>query len=273
MIGWIVCLLAAASAPAPFDILGIEQLVIDAKTEPEAVRLSKQAERTEEGFRLEAPKASLRTQAIPGGLAWRPPHQAKIAVKLTGELDPNQIRVSVRYSTDGRRWSDWIPLALQAEKPGKPFTWRGEVKVEKRSEYEALLTGAWLESQPRWRSDEDELCRWIAKNRPAFFEKQIPVIGWLECRVERLDEGLEKGANPVLITKLELESAWAVGGLHVAPPRERPPEELKPEGVDPRRSRPKGDQPERIKPEKVDTDYGAKWHFRLPEPKKTEDER
>lgn len=247
MIAWAFFLLAALSAP--FDILGIEQLVIDAKTEPEAVRLSKQAERTKDGFRLKAPKASLETRAIPGGLAWRPPHQAKITVKVSGELDPSRLRVSVRYGADGRHWSDWIPLALQEKrdrKPGKPFTWSGEVKVEKRGHYEALLSGAWLESAPRWRSDEDELCRWIAKSRPELFEKQIPLIGWLECRVEwpeKKRRDVARAPSPALITKLELESIWAVGGLHVTPP----------EGMKP--------------------DYDAKWHFRLPEPKKEEDDR
>ncbi len=237
--------LVASTIPdaTSLTITGVESLKIDAESTPDAARLSDPAARTKSGFVLAGKATWLETRAIPGGLAWRPPNSSRVTVTLEGDLRTVPLRVSVRYGTDGRHWSKWIPLEEPEDAvDGKKRTWQAKIRVESHDDYSGMRTGAWYESEPRWNCDEDELCRWILQHHPKFFEKHIPVMGWLECRIETLTKK-DEPAPVAKIDRIELQSIWTVGGLHSLPS------------------------------DGSKADYDRKWHFIAPAPVKKKPEK
>src|SRR5207244_3506693 len=92
-------------------------------------------------------------------------------------------------------------------------SYRGELRIPAvaRERYSALQE-KWRATKPLWSCDEDALCRWIAKHEPKFFEKEIPLLGYLQFRIEDYS-----GDRDLTIRKLVVDTSWAVSGLHSIP--------------------------------------------------------
>jgi len=45
-------------------------------------------------------------------------------------------------------------------------------------------------TQEWWRTDEHELCVWIAKRNPDFFSSEFPFIGYIQVRLEGETRGM-----------------------------------------------------------------------------------
>jgi hypothetical protein len=158
----------------------------------------------------------LQTGKVPAGLAWRPPTAAEVTlsihVKDTKDLPPSLVAY-VRYGCDGIHWSTWAVMSETKARAGAVQSYRASLRVPSvaKERYHALHS-KWEQTEPDWSSDEDALCRWIARERPQFFEKELPLIGYLQFRLED-----SSGARAVTITKLAATVSWGVGGLHNVP--------------------------------------------------------
>jgi hypothetical protein len=166
---------------------------------------------------------------VPIGLAWRPPTSLRLALAVTGTAAPDApIQAFVRYGADGARWSPWIalPEARLDDYGARPLgldaplrTWKGDIAIAEvdRKPYDDLMD-EWRKTGPDWVCDEDALCRWIARERPGFFDRAIPFIGYIEIRLE-----MPAGA-PVAIGAVRGLVTFAVSGLATIPKRgEEPP--------------------------------------------------
>ena len=167
----------------------------------------------------------LQTGKMPVGAAWRPPRSSRIWLSVFGEADGRSSPdVYVRYGVDGVNWSTWYKLS-PAEKPKAGAVWTFEHQLTLPAvvgeKYHELMQ-AWWKTDPDWASDEDAFCRWLAKNKPGYFESEIPFLGWVQFRLEH--RSLER---PIRIGKLKAEFSWGTGGLHTPPKGGKYPEERK----------------------------------------------
>lgn len=161
----------------------------------------------------------LQTDKMPAGKAWRPPTAAHVSLSIDAMNIPNTLNVFVRYGCDGTHWSTWQIMAESKAKDDSKLP-SYECKLQIPSVAQARFTElyyAWLKTKPNWSSDKDALCRWIAQEHPRFFEKEIPVIGYLQFRLEDYN-----GNRSMLLRKLVVDASWGVGGLHSVPKQGKP---------------------------------------------------
>lgn len=70
----------------------------------------------------------------------------------------------------------------------------------------------WWKTDPIWSSDETEFCEWLIKKDPDFFAKQMPFIGYIQVRVEKMSVN-----NTQNLKSITIGYSWAVGGLQSIP--------------------------------------------------------
>lgn len=133
----------------------------------------------------------------------------KIAVPLTGNIytrsdillsfdkttsvGSDYISAYVRYGCDGVHWSSWFGLEQRKEisqtgsysKPDDTsLSFSGAIKLPQADyrHYE-MLWSEWRDTKPKINT-QFELCNWIKKTSPDFFNQEIPVIGYLQVLIE-----------------------------------------------------------------------------------------
>ena len=159
---------------------------------------------------------------MPTRPSWRPPTGVKIDVTLIGletTLDDRSTtsdttftydHAFVRYGADRVHWSSWI--VAKADGPtltsSRFDTWI-QVPAVAREQYEALMQ-EWWRTNPSWSSDEDEFCRWLAVHHRDVFDHDIPLLGYVQVRVEGSARSLRVGGMTV-------DQSSAVGGLQSLP--------------------------------------------------------
>jgi hypothetical protein len=147
---------------------------------------------------------------VPAGLEWRPSGHVSLTVTLQGvSASPDaSVRAYFRYSADRVHWSTWYALS-----GGDPASWtydgHATLPRKARERYSELM-GEWWKTDPVWSSDEHELCAWIARNRPEFFDTEIPFIGWAQVLLEGL-------ANQFEFSGMTVRASSASSGLHSIP--------------------------------------------------------
>jgi hypothetical protein len=165
---------------------------------------------------------------MPTRPSWRPPRGVKIDVTLNGletRLDDRTTtsdttfaydRAFVRYSADRIHWSSWI--VAKADGPTLTST-RSEIWIEvpavAREQYEALMQ-EWWRTNPSWSSDEDEFCRWLAVHHRDVFDHDIPLLGYVQVRVEG-------SARALRVSGMTVDQTSSVGGLQSLPRGARRP--------------------------------------------------
>jgi hypothetical protein len=162
----------------------------------------------------------LQTHAFPIGLSWRPPSSASFTVDFDGslnEVDPNlriEPQIFIRYSCDKVNWSTWYNFSKTDKKTNEGFN-RYEEKIWlplAASEKYRNLMQEWWKTNPVWSSDETEFCEWLVKKEPDFFSQEMPFIGYVQIRLEKLS------VNSVQTLKtLTVGYMWGVGGLSSIP--------------------------------------------------------
>src|SRR5262245_52181274 len=161
----------------------------------------------------------LQTDKIPAGYAWRPPTAAHVSLSIDAKNIPNTLHVFVRYGCDGKHWSTWQVMSEpQAKGDSKLPSY--ECKLQIPSVAQARLIELGYErrkTKPNWTSDTDALCRWIAQEHPQFFDKEIPVLGYLQFRLEDFN-----GNRTMVLRKLLADASWGVGGFHAVPKKGEP---------------------------------------------------
>ena len=164
------------------------------------------------------------------GWSWRP----VIAVSIRAEILPsgkfvflqdathNQVtypkgELYARYSADKKHWSSWQSLAMErpAAKQEARQIYSGTVRTPYRDH---ARYGEYLSKFSRmdvpWRSDEEALAKWIIEQEPAFFEKQIPFVGYVQFLFETRLKGEE------YLEAIKFDLSFGAGGLH-SPPKHK----------------------------------------------------
>lgn len=154
------------------------------------------------------------------GWSWRP----VIAVTVTAEVLPpgkftfreNQTtwprgEIYARYSPDRKHWSSWQCLEMQhpKDKRNPRQTYRGTVRVPYREmkAYRELILEYRRMNVP-WGDDEEAAVRWILRDDPRFFEKQLPFVGYVQFLYET---GIYGGKR---LKALRFELSYGTSGLH-----------------------------------------------------------
>ncbi len=170
----------------------------------------------------------IKTVPIALGLSWRAPSAVSVRVCINPEIEeialnsgqvstPYQGDVYVRFSPDTVHWSTWQVLqprepqsSTEILNPGRHFSGTLRVPYIEMTEYRQLL-GKYAELDVPWRSDEEAAVQWILENDPAFFERQIPFIGYIEFLYEGSFHGRQR------ITSFRAEITCGMSGLHYPP--------------------------------------------------------
>lgn len=225
-------------SPALASILDFKSLDIDFTDSADAAAKASWSEPgiltiTTNGLGWDGEPASLRdgwikTAPMALGLSWRPPFAVSVRVSIHPEIEaitlnngqvstPYQGDVYVRYSPDTVHWSTWQVLqpdepqsSTEIQNPGRLFIGTIRVPYIEMLEYRHLLQ-KYAELDVSWRSDEEAAVMWILKNDPAFFERQIPFIGYIEFLCEGSFHGGQR------ITSFRAEVTYGMSGLHYAP--------------------------------------------------------
>lgn len=190
---------------------------------------------TQNGLVFENPESNacvdfyLLTKAYPIGLSWRPTYGVNLGIELSplnrettysgGILYPSLYSIYVRYSPDLKNWSSWH--ALQDKYPSweekqKAGIWQYSLMLQipqkERAEYTDYLY-RYMKMEVPWQSDEEAMVRWILTQKPDFFTKHIPFIGY----VQFLCETCMRANQP--LSEMKISVSWGVSGLH-SPPKD-----------------------------------------------------
>jgi hypothetical protein len=162
----------------------------------------------------------IQTHAFPIGLSWRPPSSANFTVSFEGSLndaDPNyriEPQIFIRYSCDKVNWSTWYNFNKTERKDKERFKiYEGKIWLPAlASERYLKLMREWWKTEPMWSSDENEYCEWLLKKEPDFFAKEMPFIGYVQVRLEKMSVNLSQN-----LKSMTIGYSWGVGGLASIP--------------------------------------------------------
>lgn len=140
----------------------------------------------------------------------RPPTSTSVVGTVGYDGVCFDLDLSVRYSTDHVHWSSWCALTRMWKDPNEPRgEFKGEVSVSKVAfqTYEALKE-EWWKTNPLWPNDNHEFCIWLAAKHPDYFATEIPLIGYLQLRLE--------GVSPdnFRLASVGLSGTFAVSGIN-----------------------------------------------------------
>ena len=170
----------------------------------------------------------IHTAPLALGLSWRAPYAVSVRVSIQPEIEeitlnsgqvstPYQGDVYVRYSPDTVHWSTWQVLGpgdtqSSTENQASERIFSGTIRIPyiELTEYRQLLRD-YAEMDVPWKSDEEAMVRWIVENDPGFFERQIPIIGYIEFLYEGSFHGGQR------ITSFRAEVTYGMSGLHYPP--------------------------------------------------------
>jgi hypothetical protein len=100
----------------------------------------------------------------------------------------------VRYGCDGRHWSTWY--MMENNNGGVKYKcWLTLPRAAQEKFLALTLT--------RQNDSYDELCRWIAREHPDFFEREIPFIGYVQFRFE-----FDTTTPDITVTSLGMTGWW-----------------------------------------------------------------
>lgn len=163
----------------------------------------------------------VQTHAFPIGLSWRPPGGANFTVSLEGsidEIDPMyrlEPQIFIRYSCDKVNWSTWY-IFNQTDKKTEHglgiYASKIQIPLSVSERYERLKMQEWWKTDPIWSSDEHEFCEWLIKKEPDFFAREMPFIGYVQVRVEKMSVNSSQNLKSMTIGYV-----WGVGGLSSIP--------------------------------------------------------
>jgi hypothetical protein len=140
------------------------------------------------------------------------PTTAEIGVRLayTGvQRDSAHIRILCRYGCDHEHWSPWEQMKPTNESTESQSVQRIKLECNERARATFNeLQKEYRETDRNWRDDAISECEWIAKNHPAYFDTNIPMIGYVELRIIVKD-----GKGVVAIRQIVMGSNWIGGGM------------------------------------------------------------
>jgi hypothetical protein len=151
---------------------------------------------------------SIQTPPIPADWSWRLPSLANVRIDVHGELSPRRgredfparpLRAFVRYGIDRVHWSSWyeMPEVDDADTDARRFRARIQLPAVARSQFNRLKR-EWEVTKPEWTDDEHALCVWIAQHHPDYFSREVPLIGYIQVRLESISSGMNVTAIDIV---------------------------------------------------------------------------
>ena len=155
----------------------------------------------------------IQTHPFPIGLSWRPPSAANFSliVNASPDIEPQYF---IRYSCDKVNWSSWYVFSKvdgkqkDVQNNYETRIWLPYLAYER---YRQLMR-EWWKTSPNWSSDENEFCEWLVKREYDFFAKDMPFIGYVQVRAEKIF-----ARSAFSIKSITIRYSWAVGGLSSIP--------------------------------------------------------
>jgi len=106
---------------------------------------------------------------------------------------------------------------MQTPEPGKTPQQRyaGTLRVpyKEQDAYRSLLR-EYSRMDVLWASDEEAAVRWILQKDPKFFEKSLPLVGYVQFLFEASLRGGQR------IERIRFELTYGAGGMH-SPPKDQ----------------------------------------------------
>lgn len=165
----------------------------------------------------------IQTKPIAVGYSFRPPSGVMMNVHIKPDgvpvttadgrtYTPYAGNIFVRYSPDMKNWSTWQVLNTPwhnrtGDEPVTELRYTGSVTIpqcEQTAYREYLKEYAQLDVP--WVDDEDAAVRWIIEKQPDFFERHLPLIGYVQVRHELSFRAGER------IKSIDIQIGWAIGG-------------------------------------------------------------
>jgi hypothetical protein len=217
------------------SILGAEELNIDFTSQADAKEKAEWLQNdkiniTKEGLGWDGEESAsydfwIQTIPLAVGLSWRPAQSVNVSVELKPEVRPITLangqefspyigNMFVRYSPDGKHWSQWqgmeYPTPAVKVSSERKFTTFLNIPQREREVYISYME-KYRKLDVPWVSDEEALVKWILKQDPEFFSNSLPFIGYLQFLYETSLNGGRR------ITKLHAIASFGLSGLHQAP--------------------------------------------------------
>lgn len=161
----------------------------------------------------------IETGKIPVGFAWRIPRSMYVALGVIADNTSKaglNVNCYVRYGIDGQHWSSWIfmtetkTLIPELEIKDALKTYYSELKVPR------IVNDEYVDLKEEWRQeklenfdDDGAYCQWLAKKYPDFFLNKIPLIGYLQFRLEFYGD-IRLLVDAVKINSISMRTYWNV---------------------------------------------------------------
>jgi hypothetical protein len=162
------------------------------------------------------------TQPIAVGWQWRPVR----GVFIMATIEPPEAflvrpgsdvypagQFYARYSPDAKHWSSWQNLEMRPKDREHPTqVYHGELRVpyKEQAAYNKLIC-KYARLDVPWQSDEEAALKWILKTNPAFLEKNLPFVGYVQFLFETQLHG---GQN---LHRIVVRLTYSAGGMHQPP--------------------------------------------------------
>jgi len=146
----------------------------------------------------------LQTEPYAVGKKTRPPREAVITTQVHVDgLQAHELSVFVRYSADGRRWSDWSNMAATGGRSGN-WEYQDSVLIPRiaRQEFDANLL-EWVRGGGDPREEQHLFLRWADRRGINLFENEIPFIKYVQVRIE-----IEAPKRLGAIREVAVETHW-----------------------------------------------------------------
>lgn len=146
----------------------------------------------------------IQTQAYTVGKESRPPREAVITAQVHADgVLAHEMGVFVRYSADGKHWSNWSNMPATG---GRSGNWEFQdtmlIPRASRTLYDSRLQ-EWARGGGN-KSDEQHLfLRWASRRGYDLFETEIPFIRFVEVRIE-----VESPKRLGAIREIAVETHW-----------------------------------------------------------------
>jgi hypothetical protein len=145
---------------------------------------------------------------LSAGMSWRPPTSTHVKLIVTGlKSEGGDLRAFFRYSCDRVHWSTWYNMTPESNTKAAASLYHGAVSLPRasREKYDSLMR-EWQKTDPDTWEDEHEFCVWLAKHHPDFFATAIPLIGYVQVRVEGQARRMQVGG-------MKIDQSWSVSGI------------------------------------------------------------
>lgn len=219
-----VALLVSLGSDVLAQVGGGARLVVDLTTEapPKPKAGGKDSEKLDRAERIEGlayrryasgSVLGIETAPVPTGPSWKTMPMARITARIE---PPGKYRITdtgefyARYSPDKKHWSSWQYIPREENDPGQVYRGEFHVPYKEAEEYHRRLSEYSRQDVP-WKADEEAAVRWIVAKDPAFFEKSLPFIGYVQFLFEHLPRGAER---------IHINLGYVYGGTIFSPPKD-----------------------------------------------------